>query len=321
MPDSRNKQIDAIIGRSFMVAETFSSELRERLIRTISENLVALSRNELLTTAREILDDVEPTLAAAMGDAEIMAFVAGVDSVEGKLPALVRGELEGRPLDFEGTLPEVSVIRFPAIEQATESLLERQIVTREDFDEMAAEARRNAFTVANLDTEDAIATVRDVLAEGIADGTSLQSFRKELEERLEGSRLGPAHLENVYRTNIQRAFHDGRDVLAADPTVQEVFPYREYIPIRDSRTRPDHLALETLGLSDTGVYRAEDPFWEIFRPPWDYQCRCSDNLLTIEAAARKGVIEAQVWERTNIRPPLESRLPFISFRPDPTWVS
>jgi SPP1 gp7 family putative phage head morphogenesis protein len=278
MPDSRNKQIDAIIGRSLLVAETFASELRERLITAISDNLVALSRNELLTAVREILDDVEPTLAAAMGDAEIMAFIAGVDSVENKLPALVRGELEGRP-------------------------------------------RRNAFTVANLDTEDAIATVRDVLAESIAEGPSLQSFRKELEERLEGSRLGPAHLENVYRTNIQRAFHDGRDQLATDPTVQEVFPYREYIPIRDSRTRPDHLALETLGLSNTGVYRAEDPFWEIFRPPWDYQCRCSDNLLTIEAAARKGVIEAQVWQRTDVKPPLESRLPFISFRPDPSWVS
>lgn len=320
MPDSRSREIDKIIGRSLLVAETFASELRIKLTKQISKNLTAVSHAELLTMARGILNEIEPTLAAAMGDAEILAYMAGVDSVDGKLPKILKDAMEGFELDAGALLPENPVIRFPAIEKAAEGLLERQIVTRSAFDTMVAEARRNAFTVARLDSEDAIATIRDVLAESITEGPSLRSFRETMEERLGGSRIGPAHAENVYRTNIQRAFHDGRDVLANDETVQELFPYREYLPIRDSRTRPEHLALETLGLSGTGVYRADDPFWGIFRPPWDYQCRCSDNLLTIEAAARKGVKEAQEWQRTGVKPLLESRLPFIEFRPDPGWV-
>ena len=51
----------------------------------------------------------------------------------------------------------------------------------------------------------------------------------------------------------------------------EVFPYQEYLPIGDSRTRPEHLALAELGINETGVYRRDDPFWDLFLPPWDFQ--------------------------------------------------
>ena len=75
------------------------------------------------------------------------------------------------------------------------------------------------------------------------------------------------------------------------------------------------------GLNGTSVYRRDDPMWDLFTPPWGYQCRCGVNLLTVEAAARKGVVEARRWERTG-EPPVnpEHRLDAIPFRPEPGFV-
>src|SRR5690606_1921457 len=113
----------------------------------------------------------------------------------------------------------------------------------------------------------------------IEEGASLGKFRAKIEDELGRGAIGPAHLENVYRTNIQRAFHDGYDEIANDPVVNELFPFQEYIPIHDSRTREEHLQLGKLGLDGTGVYWADDPMWELFSPPWDYQCILPGNLV------------------------------------------
>ena len=104
----------------------------------------------------------------------------------------------------------------------------------------------------------------------IDQGASRGVFRERLGERLDGSFIGPAHRENVYRTNIQAMFHSAHDELADDPVVAELFPYQSIDPIDDGRTRPNHLALKKLGLNGTSVYRRDDPFWFLFLPPWGY---------------------------------------------------
>jgi uncharacterized protein with gpF-like domain len=68
-----------------------------------------------------------------------------------------------------------------------------------------------------------------------------------------------------------------------------------YYATTDSRVRKNHLALEKLGLDGTNIYRADDPTWQRFRPPWDFQCRCSWVPITVEQAARRGVTEAKEW--------------------------
>ena len=62
----------------------------------------------------------------------------------------------------------------------------------------------------------------------------------------------------------------GHDELADDPVVAEIFPYQSIDPIDDGRTRKNHLALKKLGLNGTNVYRRDDPFWDIFLPPWGF---------------------------------------------------
>lgn len=325
MPDLRTHPADEIFGTSIIMAEVIAQELRERLARELSRHHKTNTADELLELARAILSEFEPLLAENLLNTDLAAWLAGMERVVDKTPFWTLEELArdmggGRPpprfafpLAFDDGEP---IIRFPMLEKAAERLAEKRIVSPAEFSRLTASERARAFTAAGDMSRDALQTVRDALAENVAEGTSLRIFREMMEERLDGSFLGPAHLETVYRTNVQASFHDGHDYLAANPIVAEVFPYQAYIPIHDGRVRDEHLALETLGLDGTNVYRRDDPFWDLFTPPWDFNCRCGINLLTIKQAARKGVREAQRWLETG-HPPLapEWRLGAIPFRP------
>jgi hypothetical protein len=61
--------------------------------------------------------------------------------------------------------------------------------------------------------------------------------------------------------------------------------------------------MESLGLDGTAVYRRDDPVWDLFYPPWGWNCRCVVIPLSVEDAAARGVKEAMEWMRTG-RPPV-----------------
>lgn len=267
MPDAQRAEIDAIIGRALLTAEALTDELRTELV----DDLMTSGENVLL-----ILDRYVSLQTQMVAEAELAAWVAGHAAVARKLSGVILELIEttgppGGGVSFFAPAGEAEpILRFPLIERATEDLIERGIVTRPVYDQMEKEFRDKAFTVAYLDAEETIADIRDVLAERVREGPSLEAFREQVEEKIGVGRLGPAHLETVYRTNIQTAYTNGHDRLADNPVVSDVFPYRAYFPIRDDRTRPEHLALETLGLNGTNVYRADDDFWKVFRIPWGY---------------------------------------------------
>ncbi|TWU22447.1 Phage Mu protein F like protein [Novipirellula galeiformis] len=213
-------------------------------------------------------------------------------------------------------------IRFPKIEEAANRMLERNVMKRDDFDAVSERFRETAFTVAGEMEEQTIESIRDVLAEDIREGTSLEGFKEHLEIELGSSPIGGAHLETVYRTNVQGAFRDGRETIMRDPIVDAMFPYQKYVPIHDLRVRHEHEQLGTLGLDGTGIYRRDDPFWDYYTPPWGYNCRCGVSPMTIEAAARQGVKEAQQWLKTG-QPPEhpEYRISHIPFPSVPGFGS
>lgn len=324
MAKAIGRTTNKIIGQSLILAETIAAELREALAREVSKNPRQRTEQEVVALAREILAQHEPILAEVLSGAEMLAWIHGYEGLVNRLPVTIWAQLAaagGVPLTpsttgGESWWREPPRIRFPLLDEAVASLKARPIVSPAMFRDLEAEAKRRAFTITADLGNDALDTVRAALAESIETGTSLRKFRKLVEERLGTSRIGAAHLENVYRTNIQTAFHEGQDALTRDPIVAAVFPYQEYFAVHDGRVRDQHLELETLGLNGTNVYRMDDPFWNLFTPPWDYQCRCKANPLTIEAAARRGVREAQEWLRTD-KPPEkpEWRIDAIPFRP------
>lgn len=335
MPNSANGTVNRIVGRGLISHATIADELRERLADALTEEFDIFGRHDLLALARRILAEFEPALAQNIFDTELAAWVAGAHGVASRLPPWAMREFVainnaaggGRKTpggNVTTAMPDgpddKPIVRFPVIDEARRNLLRRGVVTRDVFDALASDAKAQAFTVAGINSEKTLEKIRDDLAALVEQGPTLREFKRGLRESLDTSHIGDAHAETIYRTNVQAAYSAGRDVLTSNPIVASVFPYREYIPIHDGRVDPEHLALGSLGLNGTGIYRADDPMWDYFSPPWRYNCRCGTNEKTIEAAARGGVEEAKLWLRTG-QPPAdpEWRLDHIPFRPDPRW--
>lgn len=331
-----NPQAQLVIARGLSTAEAIAQELRDRLTQRLGRAWQH-GGYDLLTIARQILDEFEPVLAQTLYDTTLAAWLVGADVVATRIPKLdlppggittgrtggFGGKKEPPPglRIFTGEGDEPPIVRFPMIEEAAHDLLRRRLYTAAEFDVLSERLRRNAFTVAHIDNVETVGKIRDTLAEMVEQGPSLRDFKRRMAEGIETSHLGPAHVETTYRTTVQSAYSRGHDAIANDPIVDELFPYTEYLAIHDARARKQHLALERMGIAGTNIYRTVDPFWGLFSPPWDWNCRCGRNLLTIAAAAARGLREAQRWLDTGNAPHMESRLPRIPFRPPAGFVA
>ena len=191
---------------------------------------------------------------------------------------------------------------LPLVEGAVRDLESRQVKTSRDFDRLADSAKARAFAVAGINTRSAAESIRDALIESVEQGSSFRDFKETVESSLGSSRLGVGHLENVFRTNIGKAYMNGLHAIASDPMVAGVFPYRERLPIRDSRLSEICRVLAESGIGGTAIYRADDPVWAKTRPPSHWCCRCGVRMLTVKEAARRGVAEAQAWLATGVAP-------------------
>ncbi len=330
-----------ILGRALIGIESIYDSIRSRLTR----RLMAVYRSRwsfpvYSQSIRSVLGKSSILLANHFRDTFLATWVAGVDSVFKQFPPWLAKEFETtirQPkytilppsppniprITFYEYFDDDSGLRLPLIEKAAQRLSERNILTREQFDSVDKYAREQAFTItADLET-DAIESIRNLLVNDLEEGTSLVTFEERLSNTIEGSKLGPAHVETIYRTNVQAAFRDGRESLANNPIVAEVFPYQQYYAVHDARARHDHTELEKLGLNGTGIYRRDDPVWEYFTPPWDFNCRCSTTLLTVEAAASRGVQEAKRWLREGPPAQPEHRIEYVlaKIQPNPGFGS
>lgn len=213
---------------------------------------------------------------------------------------------------------ESPVVRFPSLERAAAQLQARDIITADRFYAAAQAARATSFTISGDLTIQAIGRVRDVILEGLQTSTSRTDFIDRARAAVAALPISDAHLEHVYRNAVNEAYSAGMESVLDHPILESGFPYRQYIPIHDSRTRHTHLELARLGIDGTAVYYFNDPMWLMFRPPWEWQCRCGWSALSVESAARLGVREAQKWLETGIEPAHQPR-PLPDFRPPASW--
>lgn len=201
------------------------------------------------------------------------------------------------PPSFGSLLPDddgESEYSFPVVDEAVETLSNARVFTSTDYRQVAEQARQGAFGISGDLTEGAVERVRNILAENIASGADREAFTEQVLAAVEGQ-LSEAHVEQIFRTNVMSAFSDGADKALEQPMVADAFPYRQYWATTDQRTRPEHRALERMGIQGTNIYRADDPVFRRFRPPWDFNCRCSWNPVTVEQAANQGITEAKEW--------------------------
>ncbi len=278
--------------------------------------------NMMPPSGTQVLQDMLQGRPKAEADA-VRKLVSGQTPIESfDLPADSMPEQNWKPVTTEEEREQepAPIVTFPMIEEATEDLRNRQAMTREDFDALHGAARDHAFTVAGLATAAAVEKVRDAAANAVSEGTSKKKFKEEVEAQLgEGTFLSPAHMETVFRGAVSSGYSNGQDRLLSDPRIGDGFPYVARYAIHDQRVRPEHLAMERLGIGGTNVYRRDDPVYQKFRAPFSWNCRCNDTPLTVKQAAAKGVQEAIDWLASGQPPAQPAWVDPPPFDPPPNW--
>ena len=152
--------------------------------------------------------------------------------------------------------------------EAVEFFLAKGIMTRAEFNALAAAEKARAFTAAWVHAADELQVVYDAVLAALEKGSTLREFVIATEDIL----TRPWHRETVFRTNVLSAY--GRGHWEQAQAARTLRPYARYSAVMDGRTRPRHAALHGV------VYPLDHPFWQTYWPPWDYNCRCAAVTLS-----------------------------------------
>jgi len=190
--------------------------------------------------------------------------------------------LAGKVTSIDFTLPPSDAIAF---------FRDKGITTGFSFADLIGAEHDNAFTVAKIMDVDLLHDIRKAVDIAIADGTTAQTFAKQLIPELQkkgwwgrsarldpvsGKRVGttfaPWRLETIFRTNMQSAYSVGN--WQSIQTNKKTAEYLMYDAVDDGRTRPEHRAW------DNTVRPVDDPFWSTHYPPNGYNCRCGTIQLS-----------------------------------------
>lgn len=169
-------------------------------------------------------------------------------------------------------------------EEAVDAFLAKEIMTRAEFDALAAEMQSQAFTAAYVHAADELQLVFDALLDALQKGSTLAEFT----ERTRDVLTRDWHRETVFRTNLLSAYGKGHWDQAQ--ATKEMRPYARYSAVMDGRTRPAHALLHGL------VYPLDHPFWKMYWPPWDYNCRCAALTFSQEEVDSQGLTVRTGWE-------------------------
>jgi SPP1 gp7 family putative phage head morphogenesis protein len=178
-----------------------------------------------------------------------------------------------RALVFPGQLPEqVEIRRTPGVQKAAQTGFFVTGLSRETTAELRGLLGK---VVRGQETRDK-ATKR-LKQMGLAD------FVDQAKELLEvGEDLTDARLENVYRTNLNRASSQGRLDICRDPTAKRFVPLVQYRATKDKRTRPSHKAMDGYVATTEMIDAMGIP------TPAGFQCRCSWTPVPIATAVSRG---------------------------------
>lgn len=161
-----------------------------------------------------------------------------------------------------------------------------------DYRDLWRDEHEIAFTVAKMADVDLLTDVRDAVDQAIAEGQTLEQFKKAIVPklqkagwwgvreqldpitgRLEEVQLGSARrVQTIFRTNMMTAYSAGE--WAQIEETADSAPYLMYDAVGDNRTRPQHAAW------DGTILRYDDPWWTTHRGPNGYNCRCSTIQLS-----------------------------------------
>ncbi|MBB4268161.1 PBECR2 nuclease fold domain-containing protein [Roseospira visakhapatnamensis] len=148
-----------------------------------------------------------------------------------------------------------------------------------------------AFVIAGATKAEFLTDMRAALQEALDNGTTLETFRQDFDQIVarhgwtyKGSRGWRSRV--IYDTNLRMARAAGRWQQIERAREREARRgrtlYLRYVAVRDSRTRPEHLAWHGI------VLPADHPWWHAHYPPNGWRCRCTIMVLTERDMARYG---------------------------------
>ncbi len=147
---------------------------------------------------------------------------------------------------------------------------EKLSIATETWTDLWRVAHSKAFTVAGAMDEALLADLRAAVDKAIADGITLQTFRKEFDSivqqygwQYKGGRDWRSRV--IYDTNLRTAYMAGR----WQQLMEGGFPYLQYHHAPwVKEPRPMHLHWDGL------ILRADDPWWDTHYPPNGWGCQC-----------------------------------------------
>lgn len=161
------------------------------------------------------------------------------------------------------------------------------------WDDLLGNAHDRAFVVAGATAADLLADLRGAVEGSIADGTTLEAFRRQFEdivhqrgwtgwtgEDTAGGRAWRAQV--IYETNLYTSYAAGRHEQMKD--VAAARPYWRYRHSHASeKPRAEHLAWDGI------ILRHDDPWWATHAPPNGFGCKCYIETLAARDLEREGV--------------------------------
>jgi hypothetical protein len=138
----------------------------------------------------------------------------------------------------------------------------------------------------------------------IAEGTTLEEFRRDFDEIVErrgwsytGGRNWRTRV--IFETNLRQSYNAGREAQMADPELRQRRPYGLYRHGGSEDPRPEHLAWDGL------VLPLDDPWWDTHTPQNGWGCKCKKRMVSEADARRMGLDVAQSappveWEEKTV---------------------
>lgn len=156
----------------------------------------------------------------------------------------------------------------------------------EQYDDILGAAHDRAFVVAGAMKADLLNDLRGAVDKAIADGKSIQWFRKEFAGIVQqhgwqgwtGSDTKPGRdwrTRVIYSTNLSASYAAGRYAQLTHPDLLQSRPYWEYVH-NDTVRNPREIHKKW----DGTVLRYDDPWWQTHFGPNGYGCQCGVRAVT-----------------------------------------
>ncbi len=172
------------------------------------------------------------------------------------------------------------------MEAAADLLGRKAALTGKQLARLAAEHKRRAFAMAEVNNAKVIQQFREAVKRALKAGRPYREVRLEMLKILKAAGLDapPIHrLRFLYQHHTLTSMSQAQSKFLKQDHVKRAFPYWQYKTVRSPGHRASHEAFADL------VFRVDDPFWKYHDPPWEPGCKCYKVPRSQRWVDRKGI--------------------------------